>query len=129
LLRRIPALAGIYVNTVNCMPVCRALGARNLGGKVKLITTDLFMEMAPYLRKGTIAASIYQQPHRQGQIAVRLMVDKLVSKVDFPPSVRLSPGVVMSSNFHLFREIRMNESKLGDSTRLEISASSPAQTT
>lgn len=126
LLRRIPALAGIYVNTVNCMPVCRALGARNLGGKVKLITTDLFIEMAPYLRKGTIAASIYQQPHRQGQIAVRLMVDKLVSKVDFPPSVRLSPGVVMSSNFHLFREIRRNDS---NSTRLEISASTSAQTT
>jgi LacI family transcriptional regulator len=128
LLRRIPALAGIYVNTVNCMPVCRALGARNLGGKVKLITTDLFIEMAAYFKKGTIAASIYQQPNRQGQIAVRLMVDKLVSKVDFPPSVRLSPGVIMSSNFHLFREIRMNESRLGDSTRLEISASTPAQT-
>ncbi len=107
LLRRIPALAGIYVNTVNCLPVCRALGARNLGGKIKLITTDLFIEMAPYFKKGTIAASIYQQPHRQGQIAVRVMADKLVSKVNFPPAVRLSPGVVMSSNFHLFREFRL----------------------
>jgi LacI family transcriptional regulator len=127
LLRRIPALAGIYVNTVNCMPVCRALGARNLGGKVKLITTDLFIEMTPYFKKGTIAASIYQQPHRQGQIAVRLMVDKLVSKVEFPPSLRLSPGVIMSSNFHLFREIRMNESKLGDITRLEARVNTPGQ--
>jgi LacI family transcriptional regulator len=113
MLRRISGLAGIYVNTVNCMPVCRALGARNLSGKVKLITTDLFMEMAPYFKKGTIAASIYQQPHRQGQIAVRVMADKLVSKVDFPPAVRLSPAVVMSSNLQLFREIRMNESRLG----------------
>jgi LacI family transcriptional regulator len=120
LLRRIPALAGIYVNTVNCMPVCRALGARNLHGKVKLITTDLFIEMAPYFKKGTIAASIYQQPHRQGQIAVRVMVDKLVSKIDFPPAVRLSPGVVMSSNLHLFREIRMKDSQLGDGQKLEV---------
>ncbi len=111
LLRRIPALAGIYVNTVNCLPVCRALGARGLGGKIKLITTDLFIEMSPYFKKGTIAASIYQQPHRQGQIAVRLMVDNLVSKISFPPAVRLSPGVVMSSNLHLFREIRLTETK------------------
>ena len=114
LLRRVPTLAGLYVNTVNCLPVCRALGARSLGGKVKLITTDLFSEMSPYFRKGTIAASIYQQPYRQGQIAVRLMVDNLVSKVNFPPSVHLSPGVVMSSNLHLFREIRLTDTKVGD---------------
>lgn len=115
LLRRIPGLAGIYVNTVNCLPVCRALGARGLGGKVKLITTDLFVEMSPYFRKGTIAASIYQQPHRQGQIAVRLMVDNLATKANFPPAVHLSPGVVMSSNLHLFREIRFTDGKLNES--------------
>ena len=27
LLGRVPTLAGLYVNTVNCLPVCRALGA------------------------------------------------------------------------------------------------------
>src|SRR5271154_1194980 len=98
LLGRVPDLAGLYVNTVNCLPVCRALGARQLAGKVKLIATDLFAEMAPYFEKGTISASIYQQPYRQGQIAVRLMSDNLTSKAPFPPTVHLSPGVVMSSN-------------------------------
>ncbi|HTU35736.1 MAG TPA: substrate-binding domain-containing protein [Candidatus Acidoferrum sp.] len=112
LLRRIPGLAGIYVNTVNCLPVCRALGARSLSGKVKLITTDLFLEMSPYFKKGTIAASIYQHPHRQGQIAVRLMADNFTGKVNFPPAVHLSPGVVMSSNLHLFREMRLTEANL-----------------
>jgi LacI family transcriptional regulator len=112
LLRRIPGLAGIYVNTVNCLPVCRALGARNLSAKVKLITTDLFLEMSPYFKKDTIAASIYQHPHRQGQIAVRLMADNLTGKVSFPPAVHLSPGVVMSSNLHLFREIRLSDTRL-----------------
>lgn len=112
LLRRHPGLAGIYVNTVNCLPVCRALGARNLSGRVKLITTDLFLEMSPYFKKGTIAASIYQHPHRQGQIAVRLMTDSLTGKASFPPAVHLSPGVVMSSNLHLFRETRLGDTKL-----------------
>ena len=84
LLRRAPNLAGLYVNTVNCLPVCRALGAHGLAGKVKLITTDLFAEMAPYFQRGIITASIYQQPHRQGQMAVRLMADHLTNKVPFP---------------------------------------------
>ncbi len=104
LLRRIPDLAGIYVNTVNCLPVCRALEAARLEGKVKLITSDLFLEMSPYFKKGTIAASIYHQPHRQGQIAVRVMADNLISKIKFPPTVHLSPAVVMLSNLQLFRE-------------------------
>ena len=115
LLGRVPTLAGIYVNTVNCLPVCRALGARKLAGKVKLITTDLFAEMAPYFEKGTISASIYQQPYRQGQAAVRLMADHLNSKASFPPTVRLSPGVVMSSNLKLFREIRFSPATLDES--------------
>jgi LacI family transcriptional regulator len=115
LLGRVPALAGIYVNTVNCLPVCRALGARGLAGKIKLITTDLFAEMSPYFLKGIITASIYQQPHRQGQTAVRLMADNLTSKVPFPSIVHLSPAVVMSSNLHLFREISRADAKFDDS--------------
>jgi LacI family transcriptional regulator len=115
LLGRVPHLAGLYVNTVNCLPVCRALGARRLAGKVKLITTDLFAEMSPYFEKGTISASIYQQPYRQGQIAVRLMADHLMSKSSFPPTVHLSPGVVMSSNLELFREMRLAPSTLDES--------------
>lgn len=115
LLGRTPNLAGLYVNTVNCLPVCRALGARQLAGKVKLITTDLFAEMTPYFQKGTISASIYQQPYRQGQIAVRLMADHLMAKASFPPTVHLSPGVVMSSNLQLFREIRSAPVTLHDS--------------
>lgn len=115
LLRRIPTISGLYVNTVNCMPVCRALGARGLAGKIKLITTDLFAEMSSYFQKGTITASIYQQPHRQGQMAVRILADHLTNKSAFPPSVHLSPGVVMSSNLHLFRETRMADLKLTES--------------
>jgi LacI family transcriptional regulator len=115
LLRRIPTIAGLYVNTVNCLPVCRALGARRLAGKVKLITTDLFLEMAPYFQKGTITASIYQQPHRQGQIAVHLMTDHLTNLVPLPPALHLSPGVVMSSNLSLFREMKSSDGKMWDS--------------
>jgi len=115
LLGRVPTLAGLYVNTVNCLPVCRALGARGLAGKTKLITTDLFVEMSPYFEKGTITASIYQQPYSQGQMAVRLLTDHLISQMPFPATVHLSPGVVMSSNLRLFREIRLAGVKLDDS--------------
>ena len=116
LLRSVPKLAGIYVNTVNCLPVCRALGACGLAGKVKLIATDLFAEMAPHLQKGTITASIYQQPHRQGQEAVRLLADHLLNEVALPPKIHFSPGIVMASNLHLFRELRRHDDSLDPKT-------------
>jgi LacI family transcriptional regulator len=109
-MRDVPDLAGIYVNTVNCLPVCRALGAGDREGKVRLITSDLFLDMCPYFEKGTISASIYHQPYRQGQIVVRLMADHLISGAEFPSIVRLSPAVVMLSNLRLFRETRPKES-------------------
>jgi len=46
---------------------------------------------------------------------VRLMADHLTNKVPFPPTAHLSPGVVMSSNLNLFREMRLAEVKFEDS--------------
>jgi LacI family transcriptional regulator len=106
LLGRNKTIKGLYVSTANCLPVCHAVGARGLHGKVRLITTDLFKEMVPYLEKDTILASIHQRPYVQGQIAVRLAVDHLANGRPIPPSYYLTPHVVLRSNLHLFREIR-----------------------
>ena len=97
------------MSTVNCLPVCRALNSLGLAGKVKLIATDLFREMAPYFEKGTIAASIYQRPYAQGQAAVRLVMDQLVTRRPFPPTFYLNPNFVLRSNLALFREMREAE--------------------
>ena len=104
LLWRVPDLAGIYVNTVNCLPVCRALSAARLSGKVRLIATDLFKEMIPLFRAGTIDASIHQRPFRQGQIAIRNLAEHLLHNVDLPAAQYLNPGIILRSNLQLFRE-------------------------
>jgi LacI family transcriptional regulator, galactose operon repressor len=106
LLARHPDLRGIYVNTVNCLPVCRALHRRPAARKIQLITTDLFPEMLPFFQDGTIGASIYQDPYLQGQTAVRLLVDHLCHSAALPAARYLNPGIVLRSNLHLFREAR-----------------------
>jgi LacI family transcriptional regulator len=106
LLKRFSSLAGIYVNTVNCLPVCEALVACGVAGKVKLITTDLFEEMVPYLTDGTIALSIYQHPYQQGRLAVQMLADHLVQGIPIPPRRNINPGVALLSNLHLFRELQ-----------------------
>ena len=105
LLEQFPALAGIYVSTVNSLPVCRALhDARRR--EVGVIATDVFPEMIRYFRQGTIRASIYQDPYLQGQTAVRLLVDHWLHTSPIPPANYLNPVLVLRTNLHLFREVQ-----------------------
>src|SRR5882724_1163279 len=99
-----PRLQGIYVSTVNCMPVVRAVQERKRAGRIRLITTDLFRQMIPHLEQGTISASIYQDPYLQGQTAVGVLVDHLTNGAKIPSTCYLNPGIVLRSNLHLFRE-------------------------
>lgn len=108
LLARLPDLAGIYVNTVNCLPVCKALDARNRANRIKLITTDLFQEMVPYFENQTICASIYQRPYQQGRSALSLLVEHLAHNAPLT-STYLNPSIVLQSNLHLFREVRRQQ--------------------
>jgi len=105
-LERCPDIAGLYVNIVTCLPVCHALRARCLAGKVRLIATDLFEEMVPFFEKQTIHASIYQRPYIQGQTAVRLIVEHALHGHPIPAAFYLNPAIVMRSNLYLFRETR-----------------------
>ena len=122
LLERFPSLDGLYVSTVNCLPVCEALDAAGLSGRVKLITTDLFPKMVPYFKNGTISASMYQRPHMQGQTAVRVAVDHIVNRVPIRPSYYLNPQIVLQSNISLFREISSGKA----SEVVEPASESPA---
>jgi LacI family transcriptional regulator, galactose operon repressor len=104
LLERVPDLAGIYVNTVNCLPVCRALAQADLVRKVRVIATDLFRKMIPAIESGAIAASIYQQPYVQGQLAVRALAEHLLHASQLNPTQYLNPSIILRANLNLFRE-------------------------
>jgi len=99
-----PAIAGLYVTTANCLPVCRALTTLNLAHKVKLIASDLFLEMMPYFDMGVIAASIYARPFTQGRMAVRLMAEHMMYGRRLRPRHLVAPQVVTRASALLFRE-------------------------
>jgi LacI family transcriptional regulator len=106
LLTREPDLRGIYVSTVNCLPVCRALRRFHMETKIALIATDLFPEMVPHLLQGMIRASIYQNPYLQGQTAMRILLDHFLNRAAIPAASNISPSLVLRSNLHLFREVQ-----------------------
>jgi LacI family transcriptional regulator len=101
-----PDIASLYVAIGIGLPVCYALRARGLAGKVRLIITDLFEEIVPFFEKQTIHASIYQRPYVQGQTAVRMLIEHALHGRPVPSLYHLNPAVVMRSNLYLFRETR-----------------------
>jgi LacI family transcriptional regulator len=102
LLKSTSDIAGIYVTTANSIPVMRAVEEAGLGGRVTVITSDLFPPLARHIESGRVAATLYQRPVMQGQLAFRALYSYLVEGVQPSPVTRLAPHVVMKSNLKLF---------------------------
>jgi LacI family transcriptional regulator len=97
-----PDAAGLYVSTANSVPVMKALEDHGSSGRITVITTDLFPALARFIESGTVAATIYQRPLVQGQIAFQTISKFLVDGVTPSPVIRLSPHILMRSNLKLF---------------------------
>jgi LacI family transcriptional regulator len=106
LLRQAKRPSGIYLSTANSIPVLRALEETKLLGEVKVITTDLFPELVPYIETGNVLATLYQRPFVQGKTALEILLNHLVNGAKPDPMRRIAPHIVLRSNIGLFaREI------------------------
>jgi LacI family transcriptional regulator len=103
-LRAHPNLKGIYVSTVNCLPVLRAAEEEGRLEGLTVVTTDLFPELVDWIRAGKVAATVYQRPLSQGRLALQALYQYLLNGTR--PACRLSvvPHVVMRSNLEMFLE-------------------------
>lgn len=108
ILREYPNVRGIYIATANSVAICKVLEER-FPQKVKVITTDLFQEIIPYLVKGVIHATIFQNPYRQGFEATMSLFRFLAEGVIPPFHSYLEPIVVMKSNLEFYFQRRESE--------------------
>jgi ABC-type sugar transport system substrate-binding protein len=108
-------LAGIYVTTEASIPVLRAASDAKALERLTIITTDLFPDLEPYIRSGAVAASIYQRPRAQGQIALRLLHEFLSEGGRRSHQLSLAPHLVMRGNldFFLNRQSQESAGKIG----------------
>lgn len=103
-------LAGIYVTTEASIPVLRAACDVKVVDRITIITTDLFPDLVPYIRSGAVAATIYQRPRAQGQMALRLLHEFLAEGGRRSHQVSLAPHLVMRGNLDFFLSRQLQES-------------------
>ncbi|OXM82925.1 LacI family DNA-binding transcriptional regulator [Paenibacillus rigui] len=70
---------GIYVSSAKLNVIARHVADANLSKPIALIGHDMTEEIYQYLRKGTVTATICQDPVNQGYLTVKSMFDYLVS--------------------------------------------------
>ena len=103
-LRAHPDLKGIYVSTVNSLPVLRAAEHEGRLAGLTVVTTDLFPELVGWIRLGKVAATVYQRPLSQGRLALQALYQFLLNGTLPPPRLRAVPYLVMRSNLDLMLE-------------------------
>jgi len=103
-------LAGIYVTTEVSAPVLTAANDAHALDRLTIITTDLFPDLVPYIRSGAVAATIYQRPRAQGQMALRLLHEFLAEGGRRSHQVSLAPHLVMRGNLDFFLNRQSQES-------------------
>jgi LacI family transcriptional regulator len=99
-----PDIGGVYVSTVNSIPVLRAIEDAGLSGRITVITSDLFPALGPFIESGRVAATMYQRPSMQGQLAFQTLYKFLVDGVRPRPVIRMAPHIVMRGNLKLFMD-------------------------
>jgi len=104
LLESHPDLAGIYVTTEASIPVLNAVRDAGLNQELTIITTDLFSDLVPHIRSGTVSATIYQRPRTQGRMAFRVLHEFLAEGQCPSYQVTLAPHLVMRGNLDFFLE-------------------------
>jgi len=119
LFEKCPDLAGVYVTTEDSMPVLNAARDANLLERLTIITTDLFPALVPQIRCGAVAATIYQRPRAQGQMALRMLYDLLSEGASRSHQVALAPHLVMRGNLDFFLHRESRESVTGKNEIVE----------
>jgi LacI family transcriptional regulator len=104
LLRANRDLKGIYVSTVNSLPVLQAAEQEGRLHNLTIVTTDLFPELVEWIRAGKVAATIYQRPLTQGRLALQAIYQYLLDGTCPSPRIAVAPHIVMRSNLKLFLE-------------------------
>lgn len=104
-----PDLVGMYVTTEASIPVLKAARETGVLAGLTVITTDLFPDLVPEIRSGAVAATIYQRPRAQGEMAFRMLHKFMVGGGNGVNEVALAPHLVMRGNLDFFLQRQSQE--------------------
>ena len=122
-----PDLAGMYITTEASIPVLQAARDAGMLEQLTIITTDLFPALVEEIKKGSVAATIYQRPRTQGRMAYRVLHEYLTEGACSSNQVTFSPHLVMRGNLEFLLQGQSFEPGAGKNghSKIKYGAGSP----
>lgn len=115
LIRERPDIGGIYVATSNSMAVCQCIREHNMQDRLRVVGTDIFPSMQQLFDEQLIQGVIFQDPIRQGKIAIRILFDFLTMNKPCAEDTLVYPHMVLASNFPCYMQTLMQH-EINDKT-------------
>ncbi len=97
-LTEIPDVGGIYIATGNSEAICRAITELGLQNTIRVVATDVFPDIKEYVDSGLISGVIYQNPIRQGEMAVACLYQCISERIT-PSEQTVSPMLLLKTSF------------------------------
>lgn len=98
-----PDIGGIYVNSFNSSGVLKSIVEHGLGGKITVVTSDIFNELRNYIEQGVVIASIFQDQYTQGKIGLRILYQSIAENIDVDDTMLINPQIILRSNMELYK--------------------------
>ena len=102
LLREIPDLGALYINSFNYTGVIRAVREAGLAGKLLIVASDICAELKDLISEGTVVASIFQNQYEQGRLGLHKMYELLANGTVPEDVIAIDPQIILHSNITLF---------------------------
>lgn len=101
-LKEYPGIKGLYINSANSASVCRKISEMGLGGKIRIVASDVFPELKHFVEEGLVHATIFQDPFTQGRLAVKQLYGYLAEGKAVEEEILIKPQIVLASNMEMF---------------------------
>ncbi len=96
---------GVFFSSANAVTPVGVF--RERGYKPKIVGSDVFPETAAFIREGTVAAAVFQNPEKQGWLAVMSLYRCLAENRKIEPLILITPQIVLKSNLSAYEIINI----------------------
>ncbi|MDR3644338.1 MAG: LacI family DNA-binding transcriptional regulator [Clostridia bacterium] len=103
LLNEHPDIGGVYINSSNSASICKKIKEKGYAGRLSVVASDIFPELADYIEEGVVQASIFQDPFQQGYLAFRNLYEFIAGSKEGGGEILIKPQIIIKSNLDLFR--------------------------
>lgn len=98
LLKDYPFIDGIFIGTAHSSGICNKIIEAGYAGKIKIICTDVYPKIIEYMENDIIQATIFQEPGRQGKLAIKVMYEYLTEGKNPENNIIINPRIVLKCN-------------------------------